>query len=79
MSFYTFHVDGFGETSREFHCDDAAVGRAAFDTAMEVSSTLRRLVFVTVFDMDGQMVCREPRWPGPRFPVKSLTPGPSPL
>ena len=63
MSFYTFHVDGFGQTSSEFHPDDEAAERAAFETALEVSRSFRRLVFVTVRDADGKMVCQAPRLP----------------
>jgi len=63
MSFYTFHVDGFGQTSSEFHPDDEAAERAAFETALEVSRSFRRLVFVTVRDAGGKMVCQAPRLP----------------
>jgi len=63
MSFYTFHVDGFGQTSSEFHPNGEAAERAAFDTALEVSRSFRRLVFVTVRDADDRLICTAPRLP----------------
>ena len=61
MTYYTFHVDGFGETAREFHPDDEQAERGAFETALEVSRCFGRLVFVTVLDAEGHLVCRAPR------------------
>ena len=68
MSFYTFHISGFKKTSVEFHPDDEAAEYAAFDTALEVSRSFRRLVFVTVRDAVGNVVCRAPRLPSANIP-----------
>ena len=63
MYFYTFHIEGFGRTSTEFYPDEEAAEGAAFETALEVSRSFRRLVFVTVRDIEGRVVCTAPRLP----------------
>lgn len=63
MCFYTFHVDGFGQTSAEFHPNEDSVERAAFETALEVSRIFGQLIFVTVRDAAGELVCIAPRLP----------------
>jgi hypothetical protein len=63
MCFYKFHVDGFGMTAAEFHPDARAAERAAFETALEVSRSLGELVFVTVTDSEGSLICRAPQVP----------------
>lgn len=69
MCFYTFRVEGFGVTAAEFHPDDRAAERAAFETALELSRTAGRLVFVTVTDGTGTVVFRAPSVPGETHPI----------
>jgi len=61
MCYYTFHIEGIGRASQEFHADDQKAEDAAFETALEVSRDLGHLVFVTVRDGDGEIVCVAPR------------------
>ena len=63
MYFYTFHIEAFGRTSTEFYPDEEAAEGAAFETVLEVSRSFRRLVFVTVRDIEGRVVCTAPRLP----------------
>jgi hypothetical protein len=77
MSFYTFHIVGFGRTSSEFHPDEESAERAAFETALEVSRSFGRLIFVTVRDVDGELVCTAPRLPAANSSRETFRPSPA--
>lgn len=77
MSFYTFHTDGFSKPSVEFIADVKDVERAAFETALEVSQCLGHLVFVTVRDSIGTLVCVAPRLPSANDSRVAPTPSPA--
>ena len=59
MRYYRFDVEGFCH-SHDFLVDDEAACRAAFDTAIEMSRAVGRLVFVSVYDSSYKLIGRLP-------------------